>query len=250
MIIQLQALLGNKWAAIASYLPERTDNDIKNYWNTHLKKKLKKLDQLHQCPGSDELFCVENGLTHSNASTSRGQWERTLQCDINMAKKALHSALSFESSTSPHNIIKQENNPQVSSTTYASSTENIARLLQGWMRSTSESSKTSSNNFAATDSSSCEGTPNAESKAGGMGVMEAFESLFGLESFESSSSDEMSETGTASPKTKVEIKKEENVLDEEVPFSVILENWLLDESTLNIQHKHDLTTFSFDETPF
>ncbi|GER41377.1 myb domain protein 60, partial [Striga asiatica] len=41
MIIQLQALLGNKWAAIASYLPERTDNDIKNYWNTHLKKKLK-----------------------------------------------------------------------------------------------------------------------------------------------------------------------------------------------------------------
>ncbi|KAL2552304.1 myb-related protein [Forsythia ovata] len=41
MIIQLQALLGNKWAAIASYLPERTDNDIKNYWNIHLKKKLK-----------------------------------------------------------------------------------------------------------------------------------------------------------------------------------------------------------------
>nr|GMD44898.1 myb-related protein 306-like [Ipomoea batatas] len=43
MIIHLQALLGNKWAAIASYLPQRTDNDIKNYWNTHLKKKLKKL---------------------------------------------------------------------------------------------------------------------------------------------------------------------------------------------------------------
>lgn len=87
-----------------------------------------------------------------------------------------------------------------------------------------------------------------------MGVTEAFESLFGLESFESSSSDEMSEIGTASPKaevTKVEIKKEENEEhDEEVPLSVILENWLLDENTLNIQHKHDLTTFSFDETPF
>nr|CCU64179.1 ScMYB27 protein [Saccharum hybrid cultivar Co 86032] len=43
LIIHLQALLGNRWAAIASYLPERTDNDIKNYWNTHLKKKLKKM---------------------------------------------------------------------------------------------------------------------------------------------------------------------------------------------------------------
>uniref|UniRef100_M1A9K5 Transcription factor n=1 Tax=Solanum tuberosum TaxID=4113 RepID=M1A9K5_SOLTU len=163
MIIQLQALLGNKWAAIASYLPERTDNDIKNYWNTYLKKKMKKLDQLDQCHGSNDLFSLENGLTHlssSNSSTSRGQWERTLQADINMAKKALHNALSLE-------------NPQVSSTTtttYASSTENIARLLQGWMGSStsstnnSESSKTSSNNIATTDSSSCDGNPNAESK--------------------------------------------------------------------------------------
>uniref|UniRef100_A0A453KCH9 Myb-related protein 306 n=1 Tax=Aegilops tauschii subsp. strangulata TaxID=200361 RepID=A0A453KCH9_AEGTS len=42
IIVHLQSLLGNRWAAIASYLPQRTDNDIKNYWNTHLKKKLKK----------------------------------------------------------------------------------------------------------------------------------------------------------------------------------------------------------------
>uniref|UniRef100_A0A453HQ75 Myb-related protein 306 n=1 Tax=Aegilops tauschii subsp. strangulata TaxID=200361 RepID=A0A453HQ75_AEGTS len=42
VIVHLQSLLGNRWAAIASYLPRRTDNDIKNYWNTHLKKKLRK----------------------------------------------------------------------------------------------------------------------------------------------------------------------------------------------------------------
>ncbi|KAK3041144.1 hypothetical protein RJ639_027596 [Escallonia herrerae] len=29
-----------RWAAIASYLPQRTDNNIKSYWNTYLKKKL------------------------------------------------------------------------------------------------------------------------------------------------------------------------------------------------------------------
>ncbi|KQJ89518.1 myb-related protein 306 [Brachypodium distachyon] len=42
VIAHLQSLLGNRWAAIATYLPKRTDNDIKNYWNTHLKKRLQK----------------------------------------------------------------------------------------------------------------------------------------------------------------------------------------------------------------
>ncbi|KAE8717716.1 Transcription factor MYB39 [Hibiscus syriacus] len=39
-IINLHAAVGNKWSAIASHLPGRTDNEIKNFWNTHLKKKL------------------------------------------------------------------------------------------------------------------------------------------------------------------------------------------------------------------
>ncbi|TKY69647.1 Transcription factor MYB32 [Spatholobus suberectus] len=39
-IIQLHALLGNKWSIIAAHLPKRTDNEIKNYWNTNIKKRL------------------------------------------------------------------------------------------------------------------------------------------------------------------------------------------------------------------
>lgn len=34
-------LLCSRWSAIAARLPGRTDNEIKNIWHTHLKKKLK-----------------------------------------------------------------------------------------------------------------------------------------------------------------------------------------------------------------
>ncbi|XP_034918624.1 transcription repressor MYB6 [Populus alba] len=40
LIINLHSLLGNKWSLIAARLPGRTDNEIKNYWNTHIKRKL------------------------------------------------------------------------------------------------------------------------------------------------------------------------------------------------------------------
>ncbi|MED6188349.1 hypothetical protein PIB30_085105 [Stylosanthes scabra] len=40
LILRLHRLLGNRWALIAGRLPGRTDNEIKNYWNTHLSKKL------------------------------------------------------------------------------------------------------------------------------------------------------------------------------------------------------------------
>ncbi|KAK1279404.1 hypothetical protein QJS04_geneDACA018879 [Acorus gramineus] len=39
-IIRLHHLLGNKWSKIASHLAGRTDNEIKNIWNTHLKKRI------------------------------------------------------------------------------------------------------------------------------------------------------------------------------------------------------------------
>ncbi|KAL3631185.1 hypothetical protein CASFOL_024169 [Castilleja foliolosa] len=64
-IIQLHALLGNRWSTIASHLPKRTDNEIKNYWNTHLKKKLTKM-------GIDPA--THKPKSHANLS-HMAQWE-------------------------------------------------------------------------------------------------------------------------------------------------------------------------------
>ncbi|KAK9684555.1 hypothetical protein RND81_10G217900 [Saponaria officinalis] len=131
MIIHLQALLGNRWAAIASYLPQRTDNDIKNYWNTHLKKKLKMIEQGQngQNTPSQDGYSPNNSSTSTssshhinNTNNNKGQWERRLQTNIHLAKQALCEALSID-----------KPDPNLTRPAYASSTENIARLLENWM---------------------------------------------------------------------------------------------------------------------
>ncbi|KAL1360819.1 hypothetical protein HN51_006198 [Arachis hypogaea] len=270
MIIHLQDLLGNRWAAIASYLPQRTDNDIKNYWNTHLKKKLKKL----QAPSSGVCNFGETGTgteigpgaNYSGSIPVRGQWERRLQTDIHMAKRALSEALSpennnnnnnnnFSSSTSTKAIA------QSSSLCYASSAENIARLLKGWMknpatnnkcsRTNSSSLTTQNNNFFVVnggDTASKGSGGGSSSNDNSVELSETFESLFGLESLDYSSNATTTTTTTTtttsdhdhdqfshqslSPNDENNVFQENEskpeIIEDVMPFS-LLEKWLLEE---------------------
>ncbi|XP_060170004.1 myb-related protein 306-like isoform X1 [Lycium barbarum] len=261
MIIHLQALLGNRWAAIASYLPERTDNDIKNYWNTHLKKKLEGHDENNHQEG-------KSSSSSSQSKIIKGQWERRLQTDIHTAKQALCEALSLDTpNNNPTPDLTEEQQPVQTSTSYASSAENIAKLLQNWMTNSPKSSSpcqssnskvtqmSLNNNLsigAVSSSSPREGTVNVKTGKG-------LDSLF---SFNSSNNSDMSQSVSvdeggnfSTPENnnaagfQVESKpnlpdykaengnfQEENKqnLETQVPLT-LLEKWLLDDANAQTQ---------------
>ncbi|KAM7487456.1 hypothetical protein LguiB_024940 [Lonicera macranthoides] len=84
-IIQLHALLGNRWSAIATHLPKRTDNEIKNYWNTHIKKRLTKMgiDPMTHKPKTDALSSGTTNLSHM------AQWESArLQAEARLVRES------------------------------------------------------------------------------------------------------------------------------------------------------------------
>lgn len=72
LIIELHAVLGNKWSQIATRLAGRTDNEIKNLWNSCIKKKLRQkgLDPNTHKPLADEADRRKVAPTMSTERTS------------------------------------------------------------------------------------------------------------------------------------------------------------------------------------
>ncbi|KAK0598164.1 hypothetical protein LWI29_032179 [Acer saccharum] len=80
-----------QWAAIASQLPGRTDNEIKNLWNTHLKKRMLGMGIDPQTHESFITSCGPNMKAPASPSTRHmAQWERArLEAEARLSRESL-----------------------------------------------------------------------------------------------------------------------------------------------------------------
>ncbi|XP_076935478.1 myb-related protein 306-like [Bidens hawaiensis] len=246
MIIHLQALLGNRWAAIASYLPQRTDNDIKNYWNTHLKKKLDKLNDNsdqgnqhlhdhHSRRQSSSKGC-HSSPSSSDTTMSKGQWERRLQTDIHMAKQALCEALSLDNKSIKLPEIPPPN--RTTPTPYASSAENIARLLPNWMNSSKKSSQTSCESIETTQTRSSLFTQQFQVGSSNNLIHNNQKNNY----YSNCSNLDVSQS--VSPETSVfQDESKPNIEGDQMPPLSFLEKWLFDDATA----QGDMMNMSMEE---
>uniref|UniRef100_A0ACD6AP71 Uncharacterized protein n=1 Tax=Avena sativa TaxID=4498 RepID=A0ACD6AP71_AVESA len=117
-ILQLHSILGNKWSAIAKHLPGRTDNEIKNFWNTNLRKKLIKMgiDPMTHRPRTDFFAALPQLIALANLRqfveqqpwdhTARLQTEAVQATNLQYMHSLLQSAASIAASPTTSSGIK------------------------------------------------------------------------------------------------------------------------------------------------
>ncbi|KAL3530512.1 hypothetical protein ACH5RR_009834 [Cinchona calisaya] len=114
IICSLYASIGSRWSIIAAQLPGRTDNDIKNYWNTKLKKKLMglmiPLDQRKLIQPFSNSLQTTSSTQYSQSLSSRTSLSQLYRdCSPNYFTSTTKSLTGFESISSVHSNLLYDN---------------------------------------------------------------------------------------------------------------------------------------------